>query len=118
MKTTNTFSPVNTKVNFIQEWTDSQFEQMNKAIFEHFKNKDVRTLHGNYYKSVRRINWNDVLGLAYTSSSMYAGYWICNTAVYFDADNIYKYNCFTIGIDGNFYAVLWDKNKNELCIPL
>lgn len=104
---------------FLQEWTPSQFKAIEKAISRHFSFKQIRTLHGNYpafYMGFKALE--EIMGLAYTSSSSYAGYWICNTEVYNEKYPGYYYIGFAISTKGKYYAILWDKDENEIIIPL
>lgn len=108
-----------TNISFIQEWTPAQFKAIEKAISRHFSFKQIRTLHGNYpafYMGFKALG--EIMGLAYTSSSSYAGYWICNTEVYNDKYPGYNYMGFAISTKGKYYAILWDKNENEIILPL
>ena len=119
MKTETFFRTTNVK--FIKEWTPEQFKAMDKAILKHFANAYLRYSTG--AGEERRPIWkfsqlDNILGLAYTSSGVWACYGICNVSAWFDEDNIYKYDYFTIGEDGKFYAVLTDNNENELVIKL
>lgn len=120
---TQTFSPVTTKVQFIKEWTPEQFKAMERAIARHFNERTfIRYSTGSgehttrLYRSFNHID--SILGLAYTSTGIWACYGICNVAAWFDEDNIYQYSYFTIGNNGHFYAVLQDKEENELVIEL
>lgn len=114
---TETFSPVTTKMQFIKEWTPEQFTKMQRAIRTHFSGKKIRTRHGDH--AIRNYTDADnIFGLAYTSTGIWACYGVCNTEVYFDCDNIYKYSYFTIGENGIYYAVLQDNEENELVIEL
>jgi hypothetical protein len=65
------------KPQFKKEWTPTDFKTVESAIAKHFKG-DYDTHHGpahlNGIKSIEKV-----LGLAYTSSSSYAMYNICNT---------------------------------------
>jgi len=120
---TQTFSPITTNVKFKKEWTPDQFKSIEKAIVKHFNRRvylryctSGEMTATRIYASYSQID--EILGLAYTSTSKYAGYWICNVTASFDEENIYHYNAFTIGNNGKFYAVLQDDNENELCIEL
>lgn len=117
MSTTTQFRT--SKVPFLKEWNEAQFMCMKKAITSHFRNRDTRTMHGNYYLGLSSFRAIDsIFGLAYTSTGIWACYGVCNTQVYFDADKIYQYSYFTIGEDVRYYAVLTDNEENELVIQL
>jgi len=79
----------------------------------------MQTLHGNYPEMY--LGWQAIserLGLAYTSSSSYAGYWVCNTEAYNDKFPGYHYIGFALSSDGKGYAILWNEKENEIIIPL
>lgn len=107
------------KVTFLKEWTPKQFKAIEKKIATHFSGKAMNTLHGKYPAMyLNFVALDDRLGLAYTSSSSYAGYWICNTEVKSNQHPEYKYVGFAIGKDDKYYAVLQDKDENELIVEL
>ncbi len=107
---------------FLPEWNSAQFDAMDKAIERHFKGKTLNTHKGEIANTSVLDNTfshlETVLGLAYTSSSSYAGYWICNVTLYLDADKRWQYSAFAIGTDGKFYATIQDKYENEFIIEL
>jgi hypothetical protein len=107
-----------TNVKFLEEWNANHFDIMKQAIKRHFGNKMIDTYHGKTrFPSVYNAI-DQVLGLAYTSSSKCAMLSICNTEAWLDQDRIYSYQYFAIG-EGNIpYAICQDKNENELCIRL
>lgn len=96
---------------------------MDKAIVRHF-NKAVFLRHGKngqeqktrIYASFSQID--TILGLAYTSTGIWACYGVCNTEAYFDMLNVYQYSYFIMDQENNCYAILQDKDENELLIPL
>ena len=117
------FNPTQTKVKFIKEWTPEQFKMIENDIARHFRHRsDVECTAGqpgkNFYEFKSFAGADKILGLAYTSSGMWACYGVCNVSAKFDADGIYQYSYFTIGEDGNCYAVLQDNEENELVIQL
>ena len=110
---------INGKPTFLKEWTEREFTKIQNAISGHFSGKNMRTHHGNY--PAMYLDWkaiSDRLGLAYTSSSDYAGYWICNTNVESNDYKGFKYIGFAISEKGRYYAILWDKDENEKLILL
>ncbi len=114
MKQTTTLN----KPSFLKDWTPAIFTKMQKRISAHFSGKPMSTTHGNYPEMY--LSWtavSDRLGLAYTSSSSYAGYWICNTEVYHDEYPGYKYIGFAMA-NRRPVAILWDKDEKELIITL
>jgi len=88
-------------IKLLQEWNETQFAKVRRKIAVHFM------------KSYTYCdNW---LGLAYTSSSSCAAEWVCNGV---DAMSkkypTHRYIGFAMGEDGNVYAILWDKDENEI----
>jgi hypothetical protein len=107
------------KANFVKEWTPAQFKAMKAAISRHFSNKEVSTRHGNYpgmYLTFKACD--ERFGLAYTSSSAYAGFWVCNTEIYSAKYPGYNYTGFALSTDQKPYAILWDKDENEIITPI
>ena len=108
---------------FLKDWTPKQFDLMQRAIKRYFTRSacTLKTNNGIVMFSILD-NYDsiaDVLGLAYTSSSSMAGLWICNV----DAEHIYKYEGyryigFVMDNDCNAYALLWDKDENEIQVPI
>ena len=112
----NHFTP---KKDFIQEWNNEQFSIMRKHIVKWFSGKPIITNQRKY--SPERMSWkkiSDLLGLVYTSSSNYAGYWICNVELTFTKEPRFKYIGFAISKDNKYYAVLWDEDENEKIIEI
>ncbi len=107
---------------FLKEWTPAQFTQIQRAIAKYFKGKTIECKTGrpgsNFYTFKTYEGVNEVFGLAYTSSGDYAGYWVCNVAALSPKYTGYKYEGFAIGADNKCYAILWDKDENEIIIPL
>ncbi|MES2287346.1 MAG: hypothetical protein V4547_16760 [Bacteroidota bacterium] len=111
------------KITFINEWTPEQFKTMNKAIAAHFSHA-VWLRYGNgseshktrIYRSFSQID--GILGLAYTSTGVWACYGVCNTQAYFDLHNTYQYSYFVMDKNNDCYAILQDKDENEIIIPL
>lgn len=107
------------KVGFLKQWTPQQFKMIESKIASHFREKEIQTLHGNYNPSFRTFDkLDEIMGIAYTSSSSYAGYWICNTEVYKAIYPGFHYIGFALSQDGKAYGILWDKDENEIIIPL
>lgn len=108
-----------TERTFLKEWTPDQFKGMEKVISRHFSGKEMKTRHGNYpalFLSFAAVG--DRIGLAYTSTSKYAAYWVCNTEVHNWKFPGYHYIGFALGTNRKGYAVLWDKDENEIIIPI
>ena len=104
---------------FLNEWSEDQFKAMQRAIVRHFQDRDINTSHGNYKPGFRSFEaLGEIMGFAYTSSSSYAGYWICNTDVKSGRYDGFHYVGFAITTDNKPYAILWDKYENEILQPL
>lgn len=108
-----------TKQTFLNDWTPEQFKAIEKAIRLHFANKEIKTLHGDYVPYYRGFNaLDEIMGFAYTSSSLCAGYWICDTDVYSPKYPGYHYIGFALNNENKAFAILWDKDENEILQPL
>lgn len=117
----------NTKVDFLKEWSDEQFKQVNKTLVTYFRGKSFEQCTG--YNSMFKAyeyqfvsfhglkSVQDVLGLVFTSTSSYAAYFTTRQ-VYIDADRLYYFHSFALSLDGYVYAVLMDENENELCLRI
>lgn len=109
------------KISFKKEWNEQDFELMKRAITRHFGGKK-RFTHHNPQGVEFPYNFDiidNVLGLAYTSSSSFALYGICNTQVkYGRYGSDYNYEFFVISEDNIPFAILWDKDENEKYIKL
>jgi len=111
----------NQRLTFLKEWKPYQFKRMEKFIAAHFREKRLRTSHGDYYLPNVGTNYkkvNNIMGLAYTSTGIWACYGVCNTEPYFDLRNVYQYAYFVMDKEDNCYAILQDKDEKELIIPL
>lgn len=107
------------KPDFLQEWNEEQFATIKKRIAQHFSFKPMTTNKGRY--PAMYLGWQaiaDRLGLAYTSSSSYAGYWACNEDAINNKHQQHRYVGFAISTDGKCYGILWDKDENEIILPL
>lgn len=104
---------------FLNEWKPEQSRIVRIAIANHFSNREINTHHGKHPAKVRRYQeLADIFGLAYTSSSNYAGLWVCNTEIYSNHYPGFKYIGFALTNDLTPYAVLWDKDENEILMPI
>lgn len=104
------------KVYFKDEWTPKDFTGIEKAIARHFKGKVLHTHKDSFYYAGCFHSLDCILGLAYTSSSSFALYGICNVELKYD--ETYNYQFFAISGDNKYYAILWDKDENEKIIEL
>lgn len=89
---------------FLKNWTPEQLKVIEGAISSHFR------------KGITNCkNW---LGLAYTSTSSYAGYWVCNVQIEPVKYPNHSYVGFALTDSLKPYAILWDKDENEILLPL
>ena len=104
---------------FYKAWSDTDFANVKEAIVKHFRNRIFVTHKGiiKFGKSFKAID--EVLGLAYTSSSSIAMYGICNIHVKESGESEFYYNHFAVSeLTGNVFAELWDKDENIKLIQL
>lgn len=111
---------VNTK--FIKEWTPKQHKQVEKAIDAYFATHNHKMLvkHGEPLQNFNPFSFtqiDSVMGLAYTSSSAYAGLFACN-AGYIMANDTHHFSAFVINELGKIVAIVEDKDENEIYIEL
>lgn len=109
------------KPTLLKEWNVKQHSNIRRAIVAHFmKVGEIRTSSGHRTLHIPYsfTQVDNFLGLAYTSSSNYAGLWVCNVEAISERYPLYHYVGFAIGEDGKYYAVLWDKDENEILQPL
>lgn len=109
---------------FLQEWTQPQFRNAEKQITKFIRSRYFETHHSpdaDPFIIAQAKTFNaitEILGLAYTSSSSSAMYSVCNTELYLDAEQKFSVNHFTQDAAGFVYAICWDKNENEIILPL
>lgn len=107
------------QASFLKEWTPAQFKAMNKAIVKHFDNKYFSGRQMDYQPKYRTFKQLDnIMGLAYTSSSSCAGYWICNDTIVTSKHAPYHYIGFALGSDKKAYAILRNHLEEEMTIEL
>lgn len=100
------------KTSFLTTWDNKQTKQVEKQIRKYLNSRFFEYSHG-YTNDLF-----NALGLAYTSSSSYAGLWICNRELYFDTEQKYKFIGFALGSGGFVYAICWDNDENEIIFPI
>jgi hypothetical protein len=106
------------KPKFKSEWTDKEMAKMKQAIKKAFLFKPIPTNQGTkvFYTYADLDNF---AGLAYTSSSSYAGLWVCNGMELRNAKYPgFVYVGFAMGEDGAAYGVMWDQDEEEIIVPL
>lgn len=105
------------------EWSAKDFKTVETAIAAYFRKTFVNCLHKDVQgslSSARTFSQYDTLfGFAYTSSSSFAMYSICNTEVYFDYAKQWHFVCFGLAANTGFvYALLHDAEENEIYFPI
>jgi hypothetical protein len=109
-------------IELLKEWDKSQFKTAEKIITKWINSRFFESHHtpnknpfieGKSFKAIA-----GVLGLAYTSTSSFAAYWVCNTVLYLDAEQKYQIDGFAQEKSGFVYAYCMDKDENDLLIPL
>lgn len=104
---------------FVAEISEKQAKGLKRAISAHFAWSTLKTNNGTKnYITPNYTQIADFLGLAYTSGSSYAGFWVCNVEAENEHIPGFHYVGFTVGTDGEYYATLWDANENEKIIRL
>ena len=107
------------KIELLKDWTPQQFKIVEDAILKYFQRTYLATLHNVPLYSVKTFkDLDNCLGLAFTSTSLFAMYSICNTQVYFDYDKKWDFNCFGLASNSFVYALLYDENENEIFFPI
>jgi hypothetical protein len=59
-----------------------------------------------------------ILGLAYTSTGMFAGYSICNVEIYLDANRLFAIHHIAMDKYKHIYAVCSDIEEREIIINI
>jgi hypothetical protein len=108
---------------FTKDFTAAQFIELEKRIKLFFKNNQFQ--YSNDRGKIKKPLKGDfkaldlIIGFAYTSSGIYAGYWACN------GFNIYSellpegyniFNGFTYSENGEFYGLFEDENEKQFLI--
>lgn len=112
------------KTEFLKEWSADQLARVKKSIRKFIVSRYWETHHSpdadpfiiagnNSYAGI-----DEILGLAYTSSSEFAGLWPCNTQLYLD--NAHKFHLAGFALDKNSFvhAIWWDNEENEISFPI
>lgn len=110
---------------FMKEWEpfDKLHSSIKRKIFKLFSTGkyQYQTKHSEARKTFEPVSFSqidNVCGLAYTSSGIYAGLWVCN-GVNIWADATRRFYGFAISTDGKFYALAEDENEqNPLFIEM
>lgn len=106
--------------NFKLEWDKEDFKNAYKAIERHFKGQIMLNHKGEAIKFPSSYNAEDeeILGLAYTSSSSYAGLWVCGVTIQHNTFENHHYIGFAIDDQNNVVAVLWDNEEKEILLNI
>ncbi len=121
---TSTNNTKETAPNLKTTWEPNNFITVNRAIKNYIRTHYLTAMHENVQQNLgTAISFeqiSDLLGLAYTSSSTFAMYSICNTELYFDFGQQWHFVCFGLaeGNSGFVYALLHDKEENEIYFPI
>lgn len=116
-----------TAIQFKQEWSESDHKFARKSIlsylksrlFESYKSDQHPAMIGAFHGCTRFVHFSNALGLAYTSSSSYAGLWACSDQISLDCERVYNLIGFAIGSKNSVvYAIWWDNNENEIVFPI
>ena len=102
-----------------KEWTEAGIKYVFETIKKWIKTRTFKTLkNGTIGGSMMIRQMENLLGLPYTSSGRHAGLWICNDVVYLDLECKYHIVGFCMDVRGCVYAECFDKDENELFIPI
>jgi hypothetical protein len=107
---------------FKTEWSDSDFKLVKKRVLSFLQsrhNKSAKFPQGIPLSGTSNFKqFADFFGFAYTSSSSYAMYCLCNDELFLDVNQLYKIEFFGMDMGGFVYAICWDKDENELVINI
>lgn len=108
-----------TEAKLLKEWKPEHFKFMQLAIISHFNYKYFSGRHCHYqpeYRGWQRLS--EIFGFAYTSSSDFAGYWVCNDEIVTSKYPGFHYVGFVMAETGEKYALLMDNKENDIYITL
>ena len=111
--------------NFLKEWKpyDILSKKVERAIFSHFTKKtyqwqqDHNEASKRPFRPVTYHQINMTLGFAYTSTSDFAGLWVCNGG-YLWADPTHHFIGFAINELGQVIGIADDMNEQSIYIIL
>lgn len=110
------------KTTFKKEWTNEDFKTAKKAITKFLNSRYFETYHSPdatpFCACKTFEDFDGILGTAYTSTSSYAGLWVCNTNLFLDNEHTFKLDGFAIGSGGFVFAVWSADNEKELIFPI
>lgn len=111
-----------TKDTFKTEWSEKEQKAVERIILIYLKSRDFYS-----YKSPDKpclttcksyTDINNTIGLAYTSSSSYAGLWVCSDNLYLDIDKTFHLKGFILDNNNVVYAIWVNSDENYLYIPV
>lgn len=109
---------VNTQ--FKQDWDKKDLKRAEKAIHDYFSFHTHKYISGGESHKLGSMFSYDsmacILGLAYTSSSSYAGLWICNVTL--EANERYNFIGFAINANNDVVGICQNEKEEELFIQL
>lgn len=116
---------IQTQPKFLKEWQpyDKLKKDAERAILRHFIKNAYQwqpTHDKGSIKPFKPVTFNQIdnlLGLAYTSTSDYAALWVCNGG-YLWADNKHSFIGFAINEQGQIFGIADDKDENSIYIAL
>ena len=107
---------------FLNSWQDKKhikYFRSENSLIKFLKKRKYDLFEATpFYSCQTFAQYDKILGFAYTSSSSFAMYGICNTNLFLDAEHKYKIEFFALGAGGFVYAICWDKNENEIIFPI
>ena len=102
-----------------KKWTEKEMRFVLQTIKKWINSRKFVTKHDGLLGHIRTIaELENILGMPYTSSGRAACVGICNTELYLDNDRKYTVYSFEMDDYGIIYAVCFDKDENELLIPI
>lgn len=108
--------------NILTQWTPKQFKTVQKAVVKYLNSRYFETHHSKdrtpFVGCKTFAQYDSILGLAYTSTGIYAGYWVCNTNLYLDSSQNWVIEGFILDKNSFVYLMCWDKYENEILIPI
>ena len=101
------------KPNFKEEWIDTDFKNVNKALKKMFISQSLKDHHGTVktMHSLKDIEY--FFGLPYTSSSSYAMVGNTNTQYYIDIEENFNIELFAVTQDNKIIMEVWDNEETS-----
>lgn len=107
---------------FKKEWTEADFRKADRRITAHFKKhlfafQPTHAAKKEQFIVRKFADIDNILGLAYTSSSAYAALWVCNSG-YLWATDQHRFIGFAMTEAGDIYGIADDDNENSIYIKM